>query len=120
MLLVAELGLRLSTLENGRRWLRRLSWSGPRPRGLEAATAARWVDVAARHHLLAMTCLRRALVLEALLAGFGFEPVLRLGVRRQGGAFEAHAWVELGGAPVSSGGDPAESYAVLLPSTGTV
>jgi hypothetical protein len=43
------------------------------------------------------TCLARALAVSRLLARNGYKSTLRVGVRRAGGEFEAHAWVEYGG-----------------------
>lgn len=44
-------------------------------------------------------CLVRAVALDRLLRGAGIEDGrIRVGVRLGGGEFEAHAWVELGGA----------------------
>lgn len=40
-------------------------------------------------------CLRRSLVLGALLARH--RPVMRIGVRRDGAAIRAHAWLEVAG-----------------------
>lgn len=45
------------------------------------------------------TCLRRSLVLWALLERAGVATELRLGFRKTDGVFEAHAWVELDGVP---------------------
>ncbi len=43
-------------------------------------------------------CVRRSLVLGAMLKGHG--PVLRIGVKRISKRITAHAWVEIGGSPV--------------------
>ena len=44
------------------------------------------------------SCLTQAFVARAILKRYGYEPVLRIGVARDpGGAFQAHAWVEMDG-----------------------
>ena len=68
------------------------------PRVLEIA---RIVDAAARHTLLSNTCLHRALTLWWVLRRRGFYASLQLGVRKQSGNFEAHAWVTYAGAVVN-------------------
>ncbi len=78
----------------------------------------RWVDVAARHHFLKVTCLRRALVLLALLERWGFMPELRLGVRREGPGLAAHAWVEIEGHVVGEPSDPEDRFSLLQPTGG--
>ncbi|WP_162562421.1 lasso peptide biosynthesis B2 protein [Salinigranum rubrum] len=66
----------------------------------EAPTVDRlvWaVDVASRTVPVETTCLPRALTGSALLARYGYASTLRIGVRREGGEFAAHAWVERDG-----------------------
>jgi hypothetical protein len=46
----------------------------------------------------AASCLTQALVAQAVLKRYRYEPVLRIGVTRgPAGAFQAHAWVECDG-----------------------
>lgn len=61
---------------------------------------ARAVDIASRHHLYPMTCVPRALALRSLLAEVGVATELKIGVRKEGGALAAHAWIEHRGVPV--------------------
>ncbi|MEW5871917.1 MAG: lasso peptide biosynthesis B2 protein [Chloroflexota bacterium] len=58
------------------------------------------IDRAARNHLYPMTCLRRALALQRLLAQQGIPTDLRFGARLENGALAAHAWLEHHGQPV--------------------
>ncbi len=58
------------------------------------------------------TCLRRSLVLWALLARAGTRADLRLGFRKTDGRFEAHAWVELAGVPLNDRLDVSTRYTV--------
>jgi hypothetical protein len=73
----------------------------------------RFVDIAARHHVHPMTCLRRALVLQRMLRARGADAQLRIGVRRDGGALEAHAWVECEDQVIGQPEIVAERYAQL-------
>ena len=59
------------------------------------------------------TCLRRSIVLEAVLCSQGRESALRIGVRRQGEGIAAHAWVELDGVALGEDRSALESFAVL-------
>ena len=54
----------------------------------------RMVNAAARVGLVTATCLPRALVTQMLLRRSHVNATLTLGVRRQSGRLEAHAWVE--------------------------
>ncbi len=70
------------------------------------ARAAVAVDRVYRRWPFKATCLRRALTLGALLRRE--QPLLRLGVRRNASAIEAHAWLvvagrEVGAAPQNDG-----------------
>ena len=53
--------------------------------------------------MIAATCLRQALLVHWLLRRRGFSPELKLGVRKQADAFDAHAWVELQGVALGQG-----------------
>lgn len=106
LLLAVDLGLRTAGFVRVRRWLERSGEErSARPvtpeRWADAESIARVVVVAARHHLYPMTCLRRALVLERLLAERGIPAVLRIGVRKDKEGFRAHAWVECDGRALS-------------------
>ena len=57
--------------------------------------------IAGRHGPLSVTCLRQSLLLYWLLRRRGLQPDLRLGVRKQAEALDAHAWIELDGQPLS-------------------
>lgn len=58
------------------------------------------VDHARYNHLYAMTCLRRALALQKMLALRGAEVDLKIGVRKDDGILSAHAWLEYQGRPL--------------------
>ncbi len=60
----------------------------------QAATIARLVRIAARYNQPWTKCLSRSLALWWLLRRHSIASNLHIGVRREQGKFEAHAWVE--------------------------
>jgi hypothetical protein len=58
---------------------------------------ARWIESAARHHVIRARCLHCSLVLHAWLRREGLPCELRIGVTRSDGELKAHAWVEMDG-----------------------
>lgn len=58
------------------------------------ALTAHMVNAADRHGLVHPSCLVKSLTLWWLLGRQGITSQLRVGVRKEGGSFEAHAWVE--------------------------
>jgi len=58
------------------------------------ALTSRMVLAASRHSFIQSTCLERSLALWWLLARKGIASQLRIGVRKDSGKFQAHAWVE--------------------------
>ena len=78
LLWVVDLGLRLVSLAKLHAWLGR---GLPPEQALENPHQLAWdtwrlVDAAARHHLVKMSCLRRTLVLQRLLAAQGGKVML--------------------------------------------
>ena len=57
----------------------------------------RWIDSAARRHILPTRCLHRSLLLHRWLQRDNLPSDLRIGVRLEGDAISAHAWVEIDG-----------------------
>jgi hypothetical protein len=70
-----------------------------------------FVGRAARYHLYEMTCLRRSLVLQWLLARSGLDTRLQYGVRREDGRLQAHAWLEYQGRSIGEKVEPTNQYA---------
>ena len=60
-----------------------------------------------------MTCLRRSLTLQWLLARGGLDTTLQFGVRRENGSLQAHAWLEYQGQVIDKTLIPTEQYANL-------
>lgn len=118
--LLADVGLRLSSLSNVQKLLawrfRLIPEAGAGaipPAGLE-----RLVDIAARHHIRPMGCLHRSLVLQALLRWQGLETDLRIGVRKQRGRLQAHAWLEQAGQPLFEVPEARDRFTPLIRSGG--
>jgi|ERR1700719_1265575 hypothetical protein len=59
------------------------------------------------------TCLEKSLVLWWLLGRRGIASSLRLGTRKTGGKFEAHAWVECEGVPLNEPEELHKHYAAF-------
>jgi hypothetical protein len=53
-----------------------------------------WAVSSASRFVPQATCLTKALALHILLRRAGFQSRIHIGVRREDGRFEAHAWVE--------------------------
>lgn len=62
-----------------------------------AQRLAQLTAIAGRRGLVTATCLPQALLLYAALRRQGLAPELQIGVRKDGAALDAHAWVELEG-----------------------
>ena len=66
-----------------------------------AALTVRMVHAAGRYGSFHPSCLAKSLTLWWLLGRQGISSSLRIGVRREKEAFEAHAWVECEGAALN-------------------
>jgi hypothetical protein len=117
LLLAVNLGLRLASL---RQVQRVLAVGSGRTAGrltgdpwMTIPRLQRLVGIAARHHLLPMSCLPRSLVLQALLARHGIEAELRFGVRMEDRGLQAHAWLEVEGGAIDSLAGPETEYEPL-------
>lgn len=73
----------------------------------------RVVRAAVRNGLGHPTCLEESLALWCLLGQQGIVSELRIGVRKSGEKFEAHAWVELGGSALNELEAVHEHYAAF-------
>jgi hypothetical protein len=75
----------------------------------------RLVSMAARLHLLSMTCLPRALTMRWMLGRKGIITQLCIGINRSPTGMLAHSWVELAGQAVGEPEDITERFMVLGP-----
>lgn len=97
------LGLRLAGF---RRWKSVLKWLAPslregnnNPVAISCARVIlRMESAAARNLFFRPNCLERSMVLWWLLMSRSIAAELRVGARKDAQTFEAHAWVEYGGA----------------------
>ncbi len=83
------------------------------PTADEARRIARLVGIAAHHGPYRATCLRQSLALWWLLRRRGIPAVLRIGVRKDAGELQAHAWVEHEGVALSGGSDLISRFAAF-------
>jgi hypothetical protein len=81
--------------------------------------AAHMVQIAAGHSLVRVNCLERSLVLWGLLRRRGIRSDLRIGARKNGEKFEAHAWVECQGVVLNDTPDVGERFVPFHYGVGT-
>jgi hypothetical protein len=83
--------------------------------GLAAYECASLVNAVAALPFVSARCLSRSIALSAIL-GTRFGTSLCVGVSLEGASnqFAAHAWVEIGGAPLAEAADVRERYPLLL------
>ncbi len=79
----------------------------------QIALTAHMVNAADRHGLVHPSCLVKSLTLWWLLGRQGIPSQLRVGVRKEGGNFEAHAWVEREGIALNEPEDRHHHYAAF-------
>jgi hypothetical protein len=75
--------------------------------------AVRMVNASARHGWGRPTCLEKSLALWWLLRRERIASVVRIGARKAGGKFEAHAWVEWQSVALNEPGDEHRHYATF-------
>lgn len=115
LLPTAALGLRLFGLtrlnEMASRWFASRQSEAPAlDSTARARVIARLVQIAARSGLYRGNCLTQSLTLLWLLQREGIPSELRIGVRKDAGELEAHAWVEVSGIPINDGDDVRTRY----------
>jgi hypothetical protein len=76
----------------------------------DAQRTARLVQLAARKGLYHASCLEQSLALLWLLRREGIAGELRIGVRKEAGQLQAHAWVECLGFPLNESADVGQRY----------
>jgi hypothetical protein len=79
-------------------------------RDRDIASITRMVAAAARWGFYRGRCLHRSLTLWWLLRRRGIRTEIRIGVRKQDGRFQAHAWVEHEGSPLNDRRDVGEVF----------
>jgi len=109
---VVELGLRLVPVQSLLNFLGRGAAPEITASSLSPERVGRLVDAASRVYPLRATCLKKALVVYALLGRRGFKVKLLLGAAKQDGKLDCHAWLEHQGRVVV-GGSGSERYSLL-------
>ncbi len=79
----------------------------------DAAMTAHMVNAADLHGLVHPSCLAKSLTLWWLLERQGISSRLRIGIRKEGQKFEAHAWVERDGAALNEPDEHHHHYAAF-------
>ena len=83
------------------------------PAESQALAVGRIVTAAAAHGPYRANCLQRSVVIWWLLRRRGLEGELRIGARKEGGRFDAHAWVEFSGRALNESRDVGARFAVF-------
>lgn len=79
----------------------------------QAALTAHMVDAAGRRGLVHPSCLAKSLTLWWLLGRQGISSRLRIGIRKENGKLQAHAWVEREGRALNEPEEPHRHYAAF-------
>lgn len=118
MLPLVGLSLKLRGFEATRSSLRKMiSSAAPTTNGnslnKQIALTAHMVNAADRYGFAHPSCLVKSLTLWWLLGRQGIPSELRVGVRKEGGQFEAHAWVEREGMALNEPEEEHHHYAAF-------
>ena len=81
--------------------------------GERVKMVVRMVNAAARYGWGRPSCLEKSLALWSLLRQQGTASSVRIGARKAGGEFQAHAWVERDGVALNEPGDEHRHYATF-------
>jgi hypothetical protein len=119
-LLVIDLLVRVLGVQRTARLAHFAPTRSPSAKQLEGARDhARWLRVAADHHVVRAECLHKALALHHWLRGEGVPSALEIGVRLDGGRLRAHAWVRVGEHLVSDRPSDVVPFTPLMARSGT-
>jgi hypothetical protein len=86
--------------------------SSPLPLPLGRAIAIS--EIAARHHVFHINCLRRCLVQRRMLAQYGLVSTLHFGVAKEQNKMKAHCWLTYKGELINDGPEVIASYTELV------
>ena len=81
--------------------------------GGRVSLTAHMVEAADRHGLVRTSCLAKSLTLWWLLGEQGISARLRIGIRKENGKLEAHAWVEREGIALNEPEEHHRHYAAF-------
>lgn len=110
LLLAVRAALRCTSLPRVQALLHKVTRSRRTGPAIAADRLAWLVRAAAQSQPWKVSCLERSLVLQAILSWYGPRPELKIGVRRDGKALQAHAWVEIEGRPVGEAANVTEHF----------
>lgn len=114
LLPVMSIGMRAVGYPRLHAWAGRVRPVTPPAQAVErAGQLGLLVKMAAARHFGKFACLPRSLTLLRLLGQQGIEAKLKLGVRREDGRVEGHAWVEFDGTAINEPGDPDQDFGLL-------
>ncbi len=118
LLPVISLSLRWQGFRATQEALQRLLTTRPPEQNLEVGSGqvalfAHMVHAADRHGLIHPSCLAKSLTLWWLLGRQGITSRLRIGIRKQNGQLEAHAWVEREGIALNEPEEHHRHYAMF-------
>ena len=115
---LTEIGLRLFGFRRWKELIEKFSLPAKPPSSLPddsqretALRAVRAVRSVELHGPTNPNCLERSMTLWWMLRRDGVDGELHIGARKDGGRFEAHAWVELGGQVLNDGAEVHQHYA---------
>ncbi len=80
---------------------------------LEARSTARMVTIAANHGPYRANCLKKSLVTWWWLTKKGIQSELKIGVNKEAGDFNAHAWIEFQGVVVNDRAEINEQFSIF-------
>jgi hypothetical protein len=115
---LTEIGLRLFGFRRWKELIEKFSLPAHLPQSLPAGVqretalrAVRAVRSVELHGPANPNCLERSMTLWWMLRRKGVDGELHIGARKEGGRFEAHAWIELGGQVLNDGAQVHQHYA---------
>ena len=115
---LTEMGLRLFGFRRWKELIEKICLPTHLPQSLPAGVqretalrAVRAVRSVELHGPANPNCLERSMTLWWMLRRNGVDGELHIGARKEGGRFEAHAWVELGGQVLNDGAEVHQHYA---------
>ncbi|MEC8228244.1 MAG: lasso peptide biosynthesis B2 protein [Pseudomonadota bacterium] len=80
---------------------------------LSLSEAIRLSEMAARHHIFPINCLRRCVVQQQFLAQYGYDLALHFGVAKQSARLKAHCWLTHKGQLINDGPEVVNTYTEL-------
>lgn len=80
---------------------------------LQAIKITRWVEAAARHHFVAINCLRRCMVQKYMLTINDIHSQICIGVKKEQNVFKAHCWLIVNNHIINDSNEETSHYVEL-------